>query len=119
MHRNGDRKNRPLGVAVLIALWDRNNVAQLLHADPVGEYSRFESIAIGVGFEVANCYMAEQYRKEMTMDEAKTFALKSLQRVMKEKFSPNCIEVSFVTKDGYCTLNENEISLLVQQLDFE
>ncbi len=30
MHRKGDRKNRPLGVAVLIALWDRNNGAQLL-----------------------------------------------------------------------------------------
>lgn len=107
---------RPFGVALLIAGWDDKNGAQLYHTDPSGTFTKFEATAIGAGCEAANCQILEEYRKEMTLDEAKLLAMRVLKTVMEEKLTPENVEVSLVTKEGYRSLNVAAISQLMQQL---
>lgn len=107
---------RPFGVALLIAGWDRDSGAHLFHTDPSGTFTKFEATAIGAGCEAANCQILEEFRKEMTLDEAKSLAMRVLKTVMEEKLTPENVELSLVTRDGYRSLSVAEISQLMQQL---
>ena len=107
---------RPFGVALLVAGWDAESGPQLFHTDPSGTFTRYEATAIGAGCEAANCQILEEFRKDMSLDEAKRLAMRVLKTVMEEKLTAENVEFSLVTKDGYSALNLDEINGLMQQL---
>lgn len=88
--------SRPFGVALLVAGWDTENGPVLFHTDPSGTFVRYEAKAIGSGSEGAQTALQEQYRKDMTLQEAEVLALSTLKQVMEEKVTPTNVDIASV-----------------------
>lgn len=92
----GGGLSRPFGVALLIAGWDDQGPA-LYHAEPSGNYTRYQAKAIGSGSEGAQTSLQEQYRKDMTMKEAEAAALSILKQVMEEKITSINVDLARIS----------------------
>merc|ERR1719152_137593 len=89
--------SRPFGVAFLFAGVDKDGV-QLYHTDPSGTFIEYKAKVIGAG-EQAQTTLEEQYRSDMTMEEAEDMAVEVLKGVMEDKISSTNIEIATVTED--------------------
>uniref|UniRef100_A0A803N5E4 Proteasome subunit alpha type n=1 Tax=Chenopodium quinoa TaxID=63459 RepID=A0A803N5E4_CHEQI len=88
--------SRPFGVSLLIAGHDENGPS-LYHTDPSGTFWQCSAKAIGSGSEGADSNLQEQYRKDLTFQEAETIALSTLKQVMEEKVTPNNVDIAKVS----------------------
>lgn len=70
------------------------------HTDPSGTFTKYDAKAIGAGCEGANSQLMEEYRKEMSLNDALSLAMKILKSVMEEKLTAVNIEVSVVRGEG-------------------
>merc|ERR1712187_52886 len=96
------RMSRPFGVALLLAGFDDLNGYQLFFSDPSGTYVKYKAKAIGAGSEVAQMKLTDNYREDITMDEAEDLALSTLKQVMEETLCTENIELARVTSgNGY------------------
>lgn len=78
-------QSRPFGVALLIAGWDEAGGPLLYHTDPSGTFSSATAMAIGSGSEGAQTTLEEEYKPDLSFEEAETLALSTLKQVMEEK----------------------------------
>lgn len=101
--------SRPFGVALLIAGFDESG-ANLYFADPSGTFMQYSAKAIGSASEVAQSQLQEEYKKDITLEDAKCLAAKILKQVMEDKMDFTNVQFAVVTKmNGYHLLNENEL----------
>lgn len=94
-----DRKrvmSRPFGVALLVAGVDPIDGPVLYNTDPSGTYTKFAAASIGSAQEGSTVLLQEQYKKDITLQEAETLALTVLRQVMEEKLSSVNIELATV-----------------------
>ncbi|MCL7022661.1 hypothetical protein MKW94_009423 [Papaver nudicaule] len=73
---------RPFGVSFLFAGWDKNYGFQLYASDPSGNYSGWKCAAIGANNQAAQSMLKQDYRDEITREEAVELALKVLSKTM-------------------------------------
>ena len=73
---------RPFGVSFLLAGWDQYAGFQLYHTDPSGNYTGWKAYAIGDGDASANALLRQQWKKNLTLEEAKLLAVNVLQRTL-------------------------------------
>ncbi|KAL2895210.1 Proteasome subunit alpha type-5 [Bienertia sinuspersici] len=94
----GDEESmsRPFGVSLLIAGHDENGL-NLYYTDPSGTFWKCSAKAIGSGAEGADSNLQEQFRKDLTFQEAETIALSTLKQVMEEKVTPNNVDIAKVS----------------------
>ena len=78
-------QSRPFGVALLVAGWDDSAGPLLYHTDPSGTFSSCTAMAIGSGSEGAQTTLEEEYKPDLSFEEAETLALSTLKQVMEEK----------------------------------
>mmetsp|Transcript_16546 Transcript_16546/g.36582 ORF Transcript_16546/g.36582 Transcript_16546/m.36582 type:complete len:263 (-) Transcript_16546:147-935(-) len=96
---DGQRKrimSRPFGVALLVAGVDDDGVPVLFNTDPSGTYTRFKAAAIGSASEGATSMLQEQYKEDLTLDQAVELAMVVLRQVMEEKLSARNVELGSV-----------------------
>ena len=104
----GTKSSRPYGVALLFAGFDESG-PKLYVTDPSGTYMQYQAKAIGSAGEAAQVELVEQYKENLSTEEALTMALKILTQVMEEKISKKNIQIGIVDKDGYRLLDEAEL----------
>ncbi|KAL0398086.1 UNVERIFIED_CONTAM: Proteasome subunit alpha type-4 [Sesamum radiatum] len=73
---------RPFGVSFLFAGWDKNYGFQLYMSDPSGNYSGWKAAAIGANNQAAQSMLKQDYKDEITREEAVQLALKVLSKTM-------------------------------------
>ncbi|KAL3568840.1 hypothetical protein D5086_028730 [Populus alba] len=73
---------RPFGVSFLFAGWDKNYGFQLYMSDPSGNYAGWKAAAIGANNQAAQSMLKQDYRDEITREEAVQLALKVLSKTM-------------------------------------
>ncbi|KAL2555166.1 Proteasome subunit alpha type-4-A [Forsythia ovata] len=73
---------RPFGVSFLFAGWDKNYGFQLYMSDPSGNYSGWKAAAIGSNNQAAQSMLKQDYKDEITREEAVQLALKVLSKTM-------------------------------------
>ncbi|KAI3964171.1 hypothetical protein MKW92_004199 [Papaver armeniacum] len=73
---------RPFGVSFLFAGWDKNYGFQLYASDPSGNYSGWKAAAIGANNQAAQSMLKQDYKDEITREEAVELALKVLSKTM-------------------------------------
>ena len=78
-------QSRPFGVALLIAGWDESGGPVLYHTDPSGTFNSCTAMAIGSGSEGAQTTLEEEFKPDLSFEEAETLALSTLKQVMEEK----------------------------------
>lgn len=71
-------------MALLVAGWEESGPV-LYSTDPSGTFNRCTAMAIGSGCEGAQNTLEEEYKKDLSFEEAETLALSTLKQVMEEK----------------------------------
>ena len=107
--------SRPFGVALLLAGVDPNAGPGLFHADPSGTSTRVDAKAIGAGSEGAQSMLQEQFRKDMSLEEAATLALSTLKAVMEEKISASNVDIATVAPT-YKLFSQAEVQAVIDRL---
>ncbi len=93
---------RPFGVSLLVAGYDFS--PQLYETDPTGIYFKYYAKAVGEFSEEADKLLQEEYKKDMSFDEAVTLGLSILKRLLKDKFNIKRIDVGYVDNTKKYTL---------------
>ncbi|XP_042504491.1 proteasome subunit alpha type-4-like [Macadamia integrifolia] len=73
---------RPFGVSFLFAGWDKNFGFQLYMSDPSGNYGGWKAAAIGANNQAAQSMLKQDYKDNITREEAVQLALKVLSKTM-------------------------------------
>ncbi|KAI8001244.1 Proteasome subunit alpha type-4 [Camellia lanceoleosa] len=73
---------RPFGVSFLFAGWDKNYGFQLYMSDPSGNYGGWKAAAIGANNQAAQSMLKQDYKDDITREEAVQLVLKVLSKTM-------------------------------------
>jgi len=75
---------RPFGVSVLFGGVDKTG-CKLFMTDPSGSYRSFRAVAVGIGRETAEKILKEEYRENLTLEEAIKLAVKCLVKALEAR----------------------------------
>jgi len=106
--------SRPFGVALLVGGCDAGG-PQLFHTDPSGTFVSYKAKAIGSGSEGAQNALQEQYKEDMTLQEAQALAVSTLKQVMEEKVNATNIDVATIAPK-YHLFTEEEVKAVIDRL---
>ncbi len=101
---------RPFGVSLLFGGVDEFRVS-LIATDPSGSYRGYKATSIGRNSEKSKKVLSDQYRDDITLDEAIGLAIEALKEASEEELTPETINVAVIPKDTKVlkTLSEEEI----------
>ncbi|KAH8081490.1 putative proteasome subunit alpha type 4 [Filobasidium floriforme] len=91
---------RPFGVSLLYIGHDPIHGFQLYHSDPSGNYSGWKATCIGANNSNAQSLLKQDYKDEITLEEAKALALKIMSKTMDStKLGSEKLEFATMTLD--------------------
>lgn len=111
---------RPFGVSFLYAGWDSNFGFQLYQSDPSGNYGGWKATCIGANSQAAQSILKQDYKDDMTLDEALMLAVKVLTKTM-DSTTLSADKLEFATlsrKNGktvFQVLKKDKTDALLQQ----
>ncbi len=116
---------RPFGVSFLYAGWDRHFGFQLYHSDPSGNYGGWKATAIGANNRAAKSLLKNEYKEDMTVEEALKFSVKVMGKTM-DTTTPSAEKLEFSTltrsENGkliHRLLSAAETELLLKEADIQ
>ncbi|MEM1514534.1 MAG: archaeal proteasome endopeptidase complex subunit alpha [Candidatus Bathyarchaeia archaeon] len=86
---------RPFGVSIIFAGVDKGG-CQLFTTDPSGTYRAYKAIAIGIGRETAESMLRDEYRDNMSLEEAIKLSVKCLVKSMQARGEQPRIRIAIV-----------------------
>lgn len=114
---------RPFGVSFLFAGWDKNYGFQLCMSDPSGNYGGWKAAGIGANNPVAQTMLRQEYKDDMTREEAAELALRVISKSMETTaISPEKLELAelFLLPSGevkYQVYSSESLSKLLEKLN--
>jgi len=101
---------RPFGVSLLFGGVDEFR-ASLIATDPSGSYRGYKATAVGRNSEKAKKVLSEQYRDEVTLDEAVGLAIESLKEASEDPLTADAINVAVIPKETrvFKVLSDEEV----------
>ena len=101
---------RPFGVSLLFGGVDGHRVS-LLATDPSGSYRGYRATAVGRNSEKAVSVLQQEYRKEITLNEAIALSVQALKEASENDLSADGMNIAVVTKESkkFRTLSVEEI----------
>ncbi|MGC9208854.1 MAG: archaeal proteasome endopeptidase complex subunit alpha [Nitrososphaeria archaeon] len=108
---------RPFGVSLIIAGINKDG-ASLFITDPSGTYLEYSAVAIGGGSDVANEYLEQNYREDLSLGDAIDLALRCILRVNEGKVDPINVKVAYIERKDRVmkTLSREEIASRLSSL---
>jgi len=107
---------RPFGVSMLWAGYDSKDGFQLFHSDPSGNYAEWQATAIGSNAKSAQSILKEDYKDNLTRDEAVDLCIKILSKTMDAPtLDSQQLEMCILTQDPKGILKYHQYS--AQELD--
>ena len=89
---------RPFGVSVLIAGID-DNQPKVFETDPIGIYFQYKATAIGEGEVEVDEILHNEWKPEITIEDALKLSLKALKRVLGENFNVERVDAAYIKTD--------------------
>ncbi|KAK3279011.1 protein with putative role during mitosis [Cymbomonas tetramitiformis] len=111
---------RPFGVSFLFAGWDKHFGFQLYQSDPSGNYGGWKATAIGANNQAAQSILRQDYKEDISMDEALKLVVKVLNKTMDSTaLTADKLELSSVTRDAsgkvvYHVYTEEELTPILE-----
>ena len=101
---------RPFGVSLLFGGVDDHRVS-LIATDPSGSYRGYKATSVGRNCEKALTVLKEEYRQEITLDEAIALSVQALKEASDNDLSADGMNIAVVTKESkkFRTLSIEEI----------
>ncbi len=106
---------RPFGTALLIAGVDTKG-CRLFETDPSGALTEHKATAIGEGRQEALDVFEEEYREDMSLDEAVELAVKALYEASREETTVENLEIAVVDEDGFRKLEREKIEEIFREV---
>ena len=109
---------RPFGVSLLIAGIDADGT-QLLMSAPSGAFWSFKAQAIGGGAPKVHDFFDEEYKPDLTLDEAIILALRAIEQVVEgDKFNATNIEIATIHTDTkqFTRVTRKEIQKFINKI---
>lgn len=90
---------RPFGISMLYMGWDKDFGYQLFQSDPSGNYGGWKASAIGANHQTATNLLKQDYKEEMSLEEATELGLKTMARTMDStELAVDKLEVATLTR---------------------
>jgi len=106
---------RPFGTALLVAGVDEQG-CHLFETDPSGALVAYKAGSIGAGKNAIMDVFEEQFKEEMTMEEAITLGLKALAKATEESLNMKAVEIGVVKAgERFRRLTEAEVEAYVKK----
>ena len=86
---------RPFGVSIIFGGVDKTG-SRVFSTDPSGSYRGYKAVAVGIGRETVEGILKEEYREDLSLDEAVKLAIKSLTQALIARGEPKRIKISIV-----------------------
>jgi proteasome alpha subunit len=86
---------RPFGVSIIFGGVDKTG-SRVFSTDPSGSYRGYKAVAVGIGRETVEGILKEEYREDISLDEAITLAVKSLTKALEIRGEPKRIKISVI-----------------------
>ncbi|MHA1238599.1 MAG: archaeal proteasome endopeptidase complex subunit alpha [Candidatus Odinarchaeia archaeon] len=89
---------RPFGVSLLIAGADDEG-AKLYMTDPSGAYWGYKAQAIGSGAQAVKEILEEEYKEDLSLEDAIKLSLKALKKVIESNLDSTKVEIAIIKSD--------------------
>jgi proteasome alpha subunit len=108
---------RPFGVSIIFAGVDKGG-SQLFTTDPSGTYRAYKAVAIGIGRETAENVLREEYRDDLTLEEAIKLGVKCLIKSMQARGEQPRIKISIVPASTrrFTMLSDEEVEKYIKEV---
>ncbi len=106
---------RPFGTALLVAGVDTKG-CRLFETDPSGALTEHKATAIGEGRQEALDVFEEEYREDMSLDEAVELAVRALYEASREETTVENLEIAVVDEEGFRKLERERIEEVFQRV---
>ncbi|GAG09291.1 unnamed protein product, partial [marine sediment metagenome] len=99
---------RPFGTSLLIAGVDETG-PRLFSTNPSGALMEYKAGSEGAGRSGAMAYFEENYKENLTLEEAIDTGIKAIHKGTEERLNPDAIEIAAVdTKERFRKLSRDE-----------
>ncbi len=86
---------RPFGVSIVFGGVDKTG-SRVFVTEPSGSYKSYYAVAVGVGREVAEKILREEYRHDMTLEDSIKLAAKCLVRALEARGEPLQLRITII-----------------------
>ena len=86
---------RPFGVSIIFGGVDKTG-SRVFSTDPSGSYRGYKAVAVGIGRETVEAILKEEYKEDLTLDEANKLAAKCLTKALKDRGEPTRIKLTVI-----------------------
>ncbi len=108
---------RPFGVSLLVGGIDPENGTKLFMTDPSGAFWGYHACAIGNGAPNARDYLESNYKPDMSEEELKILALKTLSEVIDGELDETRFEIAIVAEEeDFHVIGNGENKTLLDKL---
>jgi proteasome alpha subunit len=109
---------RPFGVSIIFGGVDKTG-SKVFSTDPSGSYRGYKAVAVGIGRETVESILKEEYRDNLTLDEAVKLAVKCLTRALEARGEPKRIKITVIPSETKTlrVLSDEEIANIQRGLE--
>jgi proteasome alpha subunit len=86
---------RPFGVSIIFGGIDKTG-SRIFSTDPSGSYRGYKAVAVGIGRETVEATLKDEYREDLSLDDAKKLAVKCLTQALVLRGEPKRIKISVI-----------------------
>jgi len=90
---------RPFGVSLLFGGVDDHRVS-LISTDPSGSYRGYKATAVGRNSEKAKKVLTEQFRDDVSLDEATALAVEAIKEAAGDTIEPGTVNIAVIHADS-------------------
>ncbi|MDI6719987.1 MAG: archaeal proteasome endopeptidase complex subunit alpha [Methanomicrobiales archaeon] len=108
---------RPYGTALLI-IGVSHGEAKLFETDPSGTLLEYKATAIGIGRPAVMKVFEEEYREDISMEDAVLLGLKALNTATEGKFDVSTVEIGLIEVDNplFRRMTKEEVARYVEKI---
>lgn len=107
---------RPYGVSFIFGGWDEHYGFQLYQTGPSGNYGGWKATAVGANSKTSVACLRQEYREDMTLEEAKVLGLKAVAKSLDTaNITAEKLEMMVITRDEKRKKGRQILQILLTQ----
>jgi len=109
---------RPFGVSIIFGGVDKTG-CRIFSTDPSGSYRGYKAVAVGIGRETVEGILKEEYKEDLSLEEAKKLAVKCLTQALTARGEPKRIKITVIPSESkkLQALSDEEIENIQRGLE--
>ncbi|MCJ7721340.1 archaeal proteasome endopeptidase complex subunit alpha [Candidatus Bathyarchaeota archaeon] len=109
---------RPFGVSIIFGGVDKTG-CRVFTTDPSGSYRGYKAVSVGIGREIVEGILKEDYRADLSLDDAIKLAAKCLTKSLEARGEPKRIKISIIPADTkkFQALDEEKVEAIQRGLE--